>query len=116
MNAHAQASNVTELRRAAEPPTPFMERNPATGRDNFADILRQTAANCEQRIAHNRRIRKETLATLEAEKKAEKARHELRMAELAEAISTAKAASDEAISADQESVKMAKAALAEKGE
>jgi hypothetical protein len=90
---------------------PFMSRNPVSDRESFADTLRNCVANCEKRIATNKRVKRDTIATLEAQKKAEKARHELRMAELAEAISTAKAASDEAISADQESVKMAKAAL-----
>jgi hypothetical protein len=96
----------------APKPVPFMSGNPSTDKETFADDIRNFAANCEQRIAHNKRVKRDTVATLEAQKKAEKARHELRMAELAEAISAAKAASDEAISADQESVKMAKAALA----
>ena len=91
-----------------------MRGNPSTDMETFSDDIRNFAANCEQRIAHNKRVRKDTLAELQARIKAEKARHALAIADLNEAISSAREKAEEAISADLASVKMAKAALAVK--
>jgi hypothetical protein len=111
MNIRATVTDTAESVKASARVVQI-ERDPLTDLDRFSDTLHRCVSLCERRIATTKKTRKETVAGLEAEKKAERARHENEMSRIATLIAEAKDIAEREIAADTASIDMAKAALA----
>ncbi|PWJ88413.1 hypothetical protein C8D77_111136 [Mesorhizobium loti] len=119
MNAEALTADLAGAMDTALNPglkvVSFKAMDPETELERLAKAHRLAIAKYDQRISDTRIAMKADVARLDADRKAEKARHDVEMAILGERITEARIKAERDMSADRKLVASCKAALTELG-
>ena len=90
---------------------PFPQADPSSEVERLADIHRKGVTKYQRRIGETKKAMRAAIVALEAERKAEKARHEAEIARLAEAILQARETAARDVAADEKLAAASRAAL-----
>ncbi|MES0071880.1 hypothetical protein [Mesorhizobium sp. M0058] len=101
MNAAALSADLETAIETDLKVVPFHPMDPETELERLAKAHRLGVAKYDQRIADTRKQMKAEVAMLDADRKAEKLRHDAEMAAIAERIAEARAKADKDIAADR---------------
>lgn len=90
---------------------PFPKADPASEVERLADIHRNGVTKYQRRIGETKKAMRAAVATLEAERKAEKARHDAEMARIAASIVDVREEAARDVAADEKLAAASRAAL-----